>query len=253
MLSFCLVILAIVSICFLVGYTYGGPSAPSVPAGGSFPVDHLDPDNPSYQTVAQETTFDLRSWRPESLQKGEWSSPVVMSDQFTVKKIAPSEAYKVYYATSGTGIDLTCLSHPYHVEIQKAPHNYLPSNSEREYQVVLSGVNAPVGSEDTIRVRGVFYGAFAAKDVASTYTDAVVLPGLKVKLSVLLPDVPVKSLRYTWHKTGGEKVEPLVLGRDAILTKLDGGKRLELTVLKPAPSSVYSINYEFAGIGKPSK
>jgi hypothetical protein len=172
-----------------------GPSVPPAEAT-EVPVLPQRPPANIYTVFKDISIFDLRSWRPmqdTSRRKDGRISPVNYTNYLHVKKLVEVDTFTAHYATSGSAIDLRCITHKDTVFVDK---NSVHHKGAIEYAVQVDISEVPVNEEFLIVIEGTYWNGFRdiQSETASTYTDLQTAGLKELGLVVFLPtDKPFES------------------------------------------------------------
>ena len=167
-----------------------------------------DPDDTDFETLRDVSVFDLRGWKQLAPnEQNPRSSPANYINYLHVKKIRPAKLYKAHYHTSGSGIDLRCMTHSFEIlEKQKAEQH--SKEGGHEYEMDVNVEDMPVGKEFLVVIEATYWNSFQglAGDDASTYTDTDIHQMQELSLFVLFPDTkPFKEVDRLAGPTGKDK------------------------------------------------
>jgi hypothetical protein len=172
------------------------------------------------RTLEDLSLFDLRGWqKPDSGAKGRESRPAAFVNVLRMRKLDADASLAVaHYATSGTVIDLSCLTFTCTAErAAKSDH----TSSWTEYAVKAEIGAVPKGSEFMLVVHGTFWDGFRndTLESAETYLDYDGDPDTSLRLAVLFPPAKpgrVISLESVEDTSGVRTAIPVVgtLGAD---------------------------------------
>jgi hypothetical protein len=167
-----------------------------------------DPDDTDFETLRDVSVFDLRGWkRLAPNEQNPRSSPANYINYLHVKKIRPAKLYKAHYHTSGSGIDLRCMTHSFEILEKQKPEQHAKDGGH-EYEMDVNVEDMPVGKEFLVVIEATYWNSFQglAGDDASTYTDTDIHQMQELSLFVLLPDTkPFKEVDRLAGPTGSEK------------------------------------------------
>lgn len=187
-----------------VGVVPPNPNVKTVP-------DLNDEDDDGFQTLRDISVFDLRGWKHlPATEVNPRFSPAGYINYLHVKKTRDMKIYRAHYSTSGTNIDLRCVTHVAEVLQRATPvaHN---GQVVKEYQVDVNVEDIPVDKEFLIVIEATYWNSFQnlMEETASTYTDKDIDHLDELSLFVLLPEnKPIKSYKLWTQATGtSEKKE----------------------------------------------
>jgi len=174
-------------------------------------VPKLEESGEGFQTLRDVSIFDLRGWKQLSLSENNLrASPVNYINYLHVTRTSQAKLYRAHYATTGTAIDLRCITHPADVLLQATPVEHA-GGKVKEYAVEVNVENAPVDKEFLIVIEGTYWNSFQdiVEESASTYTDKDIKHLQELALFILLPEnKPFKGYKLWSHPTGhAEKKE----------------------------------------------
>ena len=200
----------------LTGYLIAKQRTPNVQTVSTSVV----PQNPNLKTVPQlseetdegfETlrdisVFDLRGWKQVSpSETNPRFSPADYINYLHVKKTRDVKTYRAHYATSGTAIDLRCITHEAGVLQQAIPVEHA-GQKVKEYEVDVDISEVPVDKEFLIVIEGTYWNSFqgALEEDVSTYTSNDIAQLDELSIFVLMPESkPFKGYKLWSQDTGG--------------------------------------------------
>lgn len=164
----------------------------------------VEESDQGFQTLRDVSIFDLRGWKQLSQSEPNLrASPVNYINYLHVKRASTAKTYRAHYATTGTAIDLRCITHPAQVLLQASPVEHA-GQKVKEYSVEVSVENAPVDKEFLIVIEGTYWNSFQSlvEESASTYTDKDIKDLQELALFILLPEnKPFKGYKLWSHPT----------------------------------------------------
>ena len=159
-----------------------------VPPPAVTPVAKLkEPEGDAFRLLRDISIFDLRSWKivPPTL-RSERISPVNYINYLHVKKIRDADTFIAHYSTSGSAIDLRCITHNANIT-QKRISDPVANKS---YAVEVDVSSVPLNREFMIVIEGTYWNSFqnAEEETAGTYIDPDGKELEELALIVLLPE-----------------------------------------------------------------
>jgi hypothetical protein len=202
----------------VTGYIIAKQRNPSLPTMTVVPpntnvksVDKLSEESDEgFQTLRDISIFDLRGWKQVSPSETNLRvSPANYINYLHVKKTKEAKVYRAHYATTGTLIDLRCITQESQVLQQATPIEHVGQNV-KEYEVDVNIENLEINKEFLIVIEGTYWNSFQdlIEESASTYTDKDIAQLDELSIFVLLPEHrPFKGLKLWDHATGASESE----------------------------------------------
>jgi hypothetical protein len=199
-----------------------------------------------FQTLRDISVFDLRGWKQLSASEtNPRVSPANYINYLHVKKTHDVKTYRAHYATSGTGIDLRCITHQAQVLQEATPVEH-SGQKVREYEVDVDISEVPVDKEFLIVIEGTYWNSFQnlIEETASTYTNDDIAQLDELSIFVLLPESrPFKGYKL-WSQSsgGGERSE---YRGDNRLYADQNGHFLYWSILARKPDQHYQVSWNW--------
>jgi|GEM_PF-6605186 len=154
-------------------------------------------DVKAFKVISDLSVFDLQYWKPVPPDEvnTRWS-PALYSNVLRIRKVAPGRWFSAHYATSGSAIDLRCISHPARA-FDKPKSKVHETDAEYEYGMLVDLGDLPVGREAEVVIQGIYWNGFSDEhgESASTYTDTDYDEAEDLELLVVAPGKkPLKSI-----------------------------------------------------------
>ena len=201
-------------------------------------------DSEGFQTLRDISVFDLRGWKQVSASEtNPRVSPANYINYLHVKKTRDVKLYRAHYATSGTAIDLRCITHEAQVLQQAIPVDHA-GQKVKEYEVDVDISSIPVDKEFLIVIEGTYWNSFQnpVEETASTYTTNDIAQLDELSIFVLLPESrPFKGYKLWSQKYGGgERTE--YRGDNRLYADKDG-HFLYWSILARNPDHHYQVSW----------
>lgn len=198
-----------------------------------------------FSTLRDVSVFDLRGWKKISPNEtNPRVSPVNYINYLHVKKTRETKTYRAHYATTGTEIDLRCMTHQSQTLKQEKPEEH-DGKKYREYEVAVNVEDIPVGKEFLIVIEATYWNSFQNLEEESvlTYTDSDIDQMEELALFVLLPEEkPIKSYNLWANPSGEEKAQ--FLGNSRIY-KEENGRFFYWSITDRKPGYHYEITWNW--------
>jgi hypothetical protein len=167
------------------------------------PVQELkEPEGDAFRLLRDISIFDLRAWKvvPAAL-KMQRISPVNYINYLHVKKVRAADTFIAHYSTSGSAIDLRCITHNARISQRQISDPVAP----KSYAVEVDVRSVPLNREFMIVIEGTYWNSFQnlSEETAGTYVDPDGQQLEELALIVLLPES--KPFKRTDRLTGDEK------------------------------------------------
>jgi hypothetical protein len=197
-----------------------------------------------FQTLRDISVFDLRGWKqvPPS-ETNTRVSPANYINYLHVKKTRAAKTYRAHYATSGSGIDLRCITHTADVLQESEPKEHA-GGKVKEYEVAVNVEDVPLDKEFLIVIEGTYWNSFQslAEESASTYTDKDIGQLDELALFILLPEnKPFKGYRLWSENTNGSN-RGEYRGENKVYADRDG-RFLYWTISERKPDHHYQVTW----------
>ena len=224
------------------------------------PTTSVVPQNPNLKTVPtlnEESSegfltlrdisvFDLRGWKQVSASEtNPRVSPANYINYLHVKKTRDVKTYRAHYATSGTAIDLRCITHEAQVLQQATPVEHA-GQKVQEYEVDVDISSIPVDKEFLIVIEGTYWNSFQnpAEETASTYTSEDIAQLDELSIFVLLPESrPFKGFKL-WSQNSGGGPRTEYRGDNRLYADKDG-RFLYWSILARNPDHHYQVSWNW--------
>lgn len=175
------------------------------------------------ETLRDISMWDLRGWKQISVgQTNPRFSPVNYINYLHVKKLQSVDSYRAHYATSGSLIDLRCITHTAQVLTQEGAIDH-PGEDKREYEVDVDVSKAPLNQEFLIVIEGTYWNSFQnATEEVSTYTDEDMHFMDELAIFVLMPESkPFRNVQR-WARITGSTQKLEYRGEERFYEDKDG-------------------------------
>lgn len=143
-----------------------------------------------YQLIKDISIFDLRGWKvtPDSLKNRRYS-PTNYTNYLHIRKTKPLKQIVIHYATSGSAIDMRCITNRFDF-YQKEKPNFHDGKTTKEYALVIDVSGMEIDKEYLIVVEATYWNGFnnLKEEDASTYTDEEIHGLNELGLIVFFPD-----------------------------------------------------------------
>ena len=161
-----------------------------------------------YELIKDISIFDLRQWKqtPDSLKNTRYS-PANYTNYLHLRKTKPLDKIVIHYGTSGTAIDMRCITNAFEF-YQKDKPTIHDSISYKEYALVVDIGAMPLNKEFLIVVEATYWNGFSSmnSEDASTYTDEEIHGLDELGLIVFFPESkPFKDYQFLDKKNGGNE------------------------------------------------
>lgn len=240
------------SITGITGYYVAKQKFSSVPPPTVVPpnpnvksVPKLDEESgEGFQTLRDVSIFDLRGWKQISPSETNLRvSPANYINYLHVKKTKEAKIYRAHYATTGSLIDLRCITHEAQVLKQASPVEHAGQNVN-EYQVDVNIENVEINKEFLIVIEGTYWNSFQnlTEESVSTYTDEDIQQLNELSIFVLLPqNKPFKSLKL-WDQVTGSSERNEYRGRQSQYADKNG-YFIYWSILDRKPGHHYEVTW----------
>jgi hypothetical protein len=128
-----------------------------------------------------------------------------------------------HYATSGSAIDLRCITQEAQILQQATPVEHA-GQQVKEYEVDVNIADVPIGKEFLIVIEGTYWNSFQnlTQESASTYTDEDIAQLDELSLFVLLPENKVLKGYSLWSQKTGSAAKSEFRGDNRLYADRDG-------------------------------
>lgn len=196
-----------------------------------------------YVILKDISIFDLRGWKqvPAEMKDSRFS-PANYINYLHIKKISIEDSMYAHYSTSGSGIDLRCITQNYKIyeQIENSSHS-----EEKNYGISIDISNIPLEQEFLVVIEATYWNGFQniTEETATTYTDNNVKGLDELDLIILLPyDKPFKSI----NRFVGEGNELLsYTGVERFSTDALNNRFIFWNIRDLRPNSHYSIKWSW--------
>ena len=135
------------------------------------PVPQLkEPEGDAFRLLRDISIFDLRAWKvvPTAL-RAQRISPVNYINYLHVKKVRAADTFIAHYSTSGSAIDLRCITHNARITQKQISDPVAP----KSYAVEVDVRSVPLNREFMIVIEGTYWNSFQnlTEETAGTYID----------------------------------------------------------------------------------
>jgi hypothetical protein len=178
------------------------------------------PEGDAFRLVRDVSIFDLRAWKMVPLNLStQRVSPVNYINYLHVKKVRAADTFIAHYSTSGSAIDLRCITHNARITQKQMSDPVAP----KSYAVEVDVRTVELNREFLIVIEGTYWNSFQnlKEETAATYIDPDGRDLEELALIILLPET--KPFTRADRMTGDEhsKDQPY-RGLDSFYADRDG-------------------------------
>jgi len=198
-----------------------------------------------FETLRDISVFDLRGWKQVGADSNPRTSPANYINYLHVKKTRAVSIYRAHYATSGTAIDLRCITHEAQILLQAAPTEH-SGQQVKEYEVDVDISGVPIDQEFLIVIEGTYWNSFQnlLEETASTYTNNDIAQLDELSLFVLLPEnKPFKGYKL-WAQTSGGSARTEYRDPNRVYADRDG-HFIYWSILGRKPDHHYQLSWNW--------
>lgn len=150
------------------------------------------------ETLRDVSMWDLRGWKP--VPKGSENqriSPANYINYLHVRKINAVNEYRAHFSTSGSAIDMRCITHPAKILLSAGSPDH-PGEGNKEYEIDVDISKVPVNREFLIVIEATYWNGFQddKHGATATYTDEDMKQMDELAMFVLMPEnKPFKNVQ----------------------------------------------------------
>lgn len=197
-----------------------------------------------FQTLRDISVFDLRGWKQVlPSETNPRVSPANYINYLHVKKTHEAKIYRAHYDTSGTAIDLRCITHEAQILQEAIPIEH-EGQKVKEYEVDVNIEDIPIDKEFLIVIEGTYWNSFQnlSEESASTYTDKDIVQLDELSVFILLPEnKPLKGYNL-WSQSTGPSEKNEFRGDNRLYVDR-GGRFLYWSIGERKPDHHYQVTW----------